>query len=81
METLKLRKKLIKQFDTFISDDDKLMALEGVFDALDTNSTNSQIPDDHYNLINESREHYLSGSDQGVDWDDLKQRLISKYGL
>jgi hypothetical protein len=81
METLKLRKKLINQFDQIIQDDEKLVALEGVLDALEVTNANSKIPDAHYDTINESREHYLKGTIKGISWEEVKQNLKSKYGL
>lgn len=81
METLKLRKKLILQFDHIIKDDDKLIALEGVLDALDSKESTSKIPKEHYDVINESREGYLKGEIKGMDWEEVKQNLMSKYGL
>ena len=81
MESLKLRKKLILQFDHIIKDDDKLIALEGVLDALDSQNTESNIPKEHYDIIKESRDLYLSGELTGLDWEEIKQNLMSKYGL
>ncbi len=81
MTTLKLRRKLITQFEDIIKDDDKLVALEGVLDALVANDTTSIIPEEHYNIIKESRVNYLSGDIKGMDWEEAKQNLISKYGL
>lgn len=84
METLKLRKKLIKQFDAMIKNDDKLTALEGVFDALDALDASeliSKIPNKHYDLISEQREHYLNGAVEGKSWEEIKRNLNSKYGL
>jgi len=39
MRTLELRNKLTEQFNLFIQDDSKLMALDGIFDSI--NSVNS----------------------------------------
>ncbi|MDP5201065.1 hypothetical protein [Flavobacterium sp. DG2-3] len=39
----------------------------------------SVIPDSHYNLIAEVREKYLSGEIQGSSWEEVEQRLNSKY--
>ncbi len=84
METFNLRKKLIQQFDHFIKDDDKLVALEGVLDALDaldSTNTSSKIPSEHYDMINESRDLYLKADLPGISWYEVKENLISKYGL
>lgn len=81
METPKLRKKLIKQFDAIIKNDDKLTALEGVFDALNSSDSVSNVPDEHYDLINESKEQYLNGNIEGKSWEEVKRKLKSKYGL
>ena len=62
MEGLKLRNKLIKQFNALIEDDSKLMFLDGVFDAIETpEQKTSQIPNEHYNLVEERRQKYHSG--------------------
>ena len=81
METIKLRKKIIQQFDTIIKDDNKLVALEGVLDALEPFASTSKIPNEHYDTIQESRESYLKGTIDGMTWEEVKQQLISKYGL
>lgn len=81
MEALNLRRKLIKQFDAMINNDDKLIALEGVFDVLNSPDSISNIPDEHYDRISESRTQYLEGAIQGISWEELKQNLNSKYGL
>lgn len=81
METLKLRKKIIAQFDHILKDEKKLVALEGVLDALAAVDSTSFIPNAHYDMIQESREHYLNGTIDGESWEDLKQHLKSKYGL
>lgn len=81
MENIKLRKKLIKQFDHILQDENKLIAVEGFFDALSAEENNSKVPNSHYDLINESREKYLTGDVQGVSWEELKLQLKSRYGL
>ncbi|HUH26666.1 addiction module protein [Gelidibacter sp.] len=81
MDTLSLRRKLIKQFDAMINNDDKLIALEGVFDVLNSSDPISKIPDEHYDIISESREQYLNGRIEGVSWEELKRNLNSKYGI
>ncbi|MEO5789112.1 MAG: addiction module protein [Gelidibacter sp.] len=81
METLKLRRKLIRQFEVMIKNDDKLKALEGVFDALDSSESISKVPDEHYDLISEHREQYWNGAVEGKSWEEVKRSLNSKYGL
>lgn len=81
METLKLRKKLIQQFDPIIKDDEKLVALEGVFDALNTDETISKIPLEHYKKIDEAREKHLKGESESKTWDEVKEIIKSKYRL
>lgn len=36
MEAVELRNKLIEQFNQFIKDDSKLLALDGIFDSINT---------------------------------------------
>lgn len=50
--SIQINKKPIKQFDVMINNDDKLNALEGVFDVLDSSDSISKIPNAHYDVIN-----------------------------
>ena len=82
MEALKLRNKLIKQFNALIEDDSKLMFLDGVFDALDTPpKDSSMVPDEHYNLVEERRQKYHSGESVGTNWEELKNIIKKKHGF
>lgn len=82
MESVKLRNKLIKQFNALIEDDSKLMYLDGVFDALETpEQKSSQISDEHYNLVEERRQKYHSGESEGTTWEELKDVIKKKHGF
>lgn len=81
METLKLRKKFIQQFDMMINNDENLAALAGVFDALVESDSTSEILDEHYDLIYENRERYLNNAIESKSWEEVKEKLKSKYGL
>ncbi|OBX25332.1 putative addiction module component [Gelidibacter algens] len=81
METIKLRKKLIKQFEVILKDEAKLHALEGLLDALNSGQGLSNVPNAHYDLIHETRKEYLNKDCEGKSWEDVKQSLIVKYGL
>ena len=81
METKELRRKLIKDFGKFIEDDSKLEILESFFDAITHDEEKSIVSDSHYNLVAEEREKYISGESQTSSWEELEQRLKTKYGL
>lgn len=81
METLALRKKIIKDFSKFIQDDSKLEILEGVFDSLNSETKTSSVPEFHYKVLAEARENYLSGIETATTWDEMEQRLNKKYGF
>ncbi|WP_343586256.1 hypothetical protein [Flavobacterium sp.] len=81
METMELRRKLIKDFGKFIDDDSKLEILESVFDAINHDEKESIVPDSHYNLVAEEREKYLSGEIEANSWEEIEQRLNAKYGF
>ena len=81
MGALELRNKLIEQFNVYIQDDTKLVALEGVFDALENSESSSLVSEEHYNLVEERRRKYHSGETVGLTWDEVKENLKSKYGF
>ena len=76
-----LRHKLIEQFNLFIQDDSKLVALEGVFDAMDNTESSSLVSDEHYVIVEERRLRYHKGETNGKTWDEVKQNLKTKYGF
>ena len=81
MKIFSLRKKLIMQFDRIIQNDDKLVALEGALDALDSNEGISQIPLEHYKEIDKIREKHLKGASQSKTWEEVKIVIKSKNEL
>lgn len=81
METLNLRSKLIEQFNLFIQDDTKLLNLEGFFDSLNSQDTQSIIPEEHYKIVEERRADYISGTTKSLTWEEVKQNLKNKYGF
>lgn len=81
METLELRKKIIKDFSKFIQDDSKLEILEGVFDSINSGNKTTNVPDSHYKIVAELREKYLSGKDNATPWEEMEQQLNEKYGF
>lgn len=81
MNTSELREKLIYQFEDLISDSSKLTVLEGIFDSITPDKNHSEVPDDHYEAVQERRERYLSGKSSGASWEEVKQRLIREHGL
>jgi len=81
METKELRRKLIKDFGKFIEDDSKLEILESVFDAINHDEKKSIVSDSHYDIVAEEREKYISGENKTSSWEEVEQRLNTKYGL
>lgn len=81
MGALELRSKLIEQFNTFIQDDSKLVALDGVFDAMTIIESPSKVSEEHYKIVEERRSKYHAGETSGATWDEVKQKLKDKYGF
>jgi hypothetical protein len=81
MRTKELRRKLIKDFGKFIEDDSKLEILESVFDAINHEEKKSVVSDSHYDIVAEEREKYISGENKASSWEEVEQRLNTKYGL
>ena len=82
MKTAELRIKLIENFENIIQNDANLMALDGVFDALNTAETPlSTIPKEHYNLVEERRLKYIAKKTSATTWDEVKLNLKNKYGV
>ena len=81
MGALELRNKLIEQFNLFIQDDSKLLALDGIFDAINTTDSASVVSEEHYKIVEERRSKRLSGETQGLSWEEVKLQLKNKYGF
>lgn len=81
MGAVELRDKLIEQFGKFIQDDSKLLALDGIFDAMNTTDISSVIPEDHYKIVEERRKQIKSGETKGISWSEVRQQLKKKYGF
>lgn len=81
MDTIELRSKLIEQFNRFIQDDSKLMALNGIFDSINTVDSPSLVSEEHYQIVEERRQKRLSGHTVGLNWEEVKRQLKEKYGF
>ena len=81
MRAVELRHKLIEQFNVFIQDDSKLMALDGIFDAMNTVASDSLVPEAHYKIIEERRAKRLAKETKGKSWDEVKSDLKQQYGF
>lgn len=82
MGGLELREKLIEQFNLFIQDDTKLVALDGIFDSINTTTeAPSIVPEEHYKIVDERRRKYHAGETNGSTWSEVKQKLKDKYGF
>lgn len=81
MGALELRSKLIEQFNMFIQDDSKLVALDGVFDSMNAVESSSAVTEEHYKIVEERRRKYHAGETKGSTWSEVKQKLKDKYGF
>ena len=81
MGAVELRSKLIEQFNLFIQDDSKLMALDGIFDSINTADTPSLVSEEHYKIVEERRRKILAGESKGLSWAEVRQQLKEKYGF
>ena len=81
MGTEELRNKLIKQFNLVIQDDANLLTLNGIFDAITTNESDSLVPEEHYEIVEERRRKWLAGETNGLLWDEVKRQLKQKHGF
>jgi hypothetical protein len=81
MGAVELRKKLIEQFNVFIQDDSKLLALDGIFDSINTVDSPSLVSEEHYKIIEERYNKRLVGETKGKSWNKVKSELKKKYGF
>ena len=81
MGALELRNKLTEQFNLFIQDDSKLVALDGVFDSMNVIDSPSLVSEEHYKIVEERRRKYHAGETNGSSWEEVKQSLKNKYGF
>lgn len=81
MGALELRDKLTEQFNLFIQDESKLIALDGIFDSMNVVDSPSLVSEKHYKIVEERRRKYLAGETNGSSWEKVKQKLNNKYGF
>ena len=81
MGAVELREKLIEKFNVYIQDDSKLLALDGIFDSLNTVDSPSVVSEAHYKIVEERRRKWKAGESEGLSWDEVKSRLQQKYGV
>ncbi len=81
MGTIELRNKLIDQFNLFVQDDSKLVALDGIFDSMNVVDSQSLVSEEHYIIVEKRRRQYHAGKTNGSTWDEVKQKLKNKYGF
>ncbi len=79
MGTAELRSKLIEQFNLVIQDDSKLVALDGIFDSMSASESDSSVPEEHYEIVEERRRKWLNGDTNGLNWNEVKFQLKQKY--
>jgi len=81
MGAIELREKLIEQFNLFIQDDSKLLALDGIFDSINSIDSASLVSEEHYKIVEERRDKRLVEETKGQSWEVVKSRLKKKYGF
>jgi len=81
MKAKELRHKLIVDFGEFIQDDSKLEMLEGVFDAIKNQESLASVSKEHYDKVLEERTLYISDISKLSSWEEVEQRLNTKYGF
>ena len=79
MGTAELRSKLIEQFNLVIQDDAKRVALEGIFDSMSTSESDSSVPEEQYEIVEERRRKWSNGDTNGLNWNEVKVQLKQKY--
>ncbi|WP_067145786.1 hypothetical protein [Pseudotamlana agarivorans] len=81
MAAIDLRNSLIERFNRIIKDDSKLIALDGIFDAMNFIDSPSLVSEEHYKIVEDSRRKQLGGETKGKSWDDVKSGIKKKYGF
>lgn len=81
MGAVELRTKLIEKFSRFIEDDSKLLALDGIFDSLNTKDSPSLVSEIHYKIVEERRRKWKAGETKAHSWEAVKLELKQKYGF
>ncbi|OBQ56372.1 hypothetical protein JJL45_13930 [Tamlana sp. s12] len=81
MAAIDLRNSLIERFNRIIKDDSKLIALDGIFDAMNVIDSPSLVSEEHYKIVEDRRRKQLAGETKGKSWDDVKSGIKKKYGF
>jgi len=81
MGAVELRNKLIEKFSQFIEDDSKLLALDGIFDSLNTKHSPSLVSEAHYKIVEERRRKWKTGETKARSWEIVKLELKQKHGF
>jgi hypothetical protein len=81
MGALELRHKLTEQFNLFIQDDSKLVALDGIFDSMNVADSPSLVSEDHYTIVEERYRKYHAKETITSSWEEVKQNLNHKHGF
>ncbi len=81
MEATKLREKLKAQFSEIIEDDRNLDYLEKIFGIINGTGYTSQVPESHYEIVDERRRKLIAGETIAEDWDIVKEGIKKKHGF
>ncbi len=81
MEATKLREKLKNQFSEIIADDKNLNYLERIFDEFHESYSTSQVPESHYQRVEERRRRHMDGESESRTWKEVKEKIIKKHGF
>ena len=75
MEIAKLKKKLKIQFSEIISNDKNLVYLEKIFETMSGSNYSSQVPEEHYKVVDERRRKSIAGETKGLTWEEIKNEV------
>lgn len=73
--TLEIRKRIHEFVD--IADERILRITNGIIDVEEQEYNYPEIPDWHYDEINERREKYLTGESKSYTWEEVKEKAKS----
>ena len=77
MEAIAVRKKIHEFVDK--ADNRMLRMLEAIVDAEE--EYESSVPESFYKVLDKEREQHLNEASPSYGWKEVKERLISNYGL
>ncbi len=77
MQSPQLQKDKLKLIEKIMETDDKVL-IDYFNDVLSNGLSDYQLSEEQLQMIEESREKYISGEDKGKSWNELKNTLLKK---